>query len=116
MAANEGWQPQSEDHLRILELLGTKHGVVALTKVGLAGDELADLAELEVAEHVEGTFLEGSPVVRVDVVAGIGTTGPEGLVAALDGLLERAPAVAPTGAGPGCGWTGRSRSVAPARW
>ena len=32
VAATEGWKPQSEGHLRILELLGVGHGVVALTK------------------------------------------------------------------------------------
>jgi selenocysteine-specific elongation factor len=31
VAATEGWKPQSEEHLRILELLGVGHGVVALT-------------------------------------------------------------------------------------
>jgi translation initiation factor 2 gamma subunit (eIF-2gamma) len=40
VAATEGWKPQSEEHLRILELLGLRHGVVALTKVGLVDDRL----------------------------------------------------------------------------
>src|SRR5205807_2663226 len=39
VAATEGWKPQSEEHLRILELLGVAHGVVALTKVGLVDEE-----------------------------------------------------------------------------
>src|SRR2546423_804193 len=39
VAATEGWKPQSEEHLRILELLGTSHGLVALTKIGLVDDE-----------------------------------------------------------------------------
>ena len=38
VAATEGWKPQSEEHLRILELLGVRHGVVALTKVDLLDD------------------------------------------------------------------------------
>ena len=36
--ATEGWKPQSEEHLRILELLGTPAGVVALTKADLVDD------------------------------------------------------------------------------
>ena len=32
VAANEGWMPQSEEHLRILDVLGVRHGIVALTK------------------------------------------------------------------------------------
>ena len=31
VAATEGWKPQSEEHLRILSLLGVQHGVVAMT-------------------------------------------------------------------------------------
>ena len=39
VAATEGWKPQSEEHLRILSLLGIRHGIVALTKVGHVDDE-----------------------------------------------------------------------------
>ena len=42
--ANEGWKPQTEEHLRILDLLGVGNGVIALTKVGLADEELVELA------------------------------------------------------------------------
>ena len=60
VAATEGWKPQSEEHLRILELVGVRHGVVALTKVDVLDDpELVELAALEVADHVAGTFLAG---------------------------------------------------------
>ena len=66
VAATEGWKPQSEEHLRILELVGVRHGVVALTKVDLLDDpELVELAALEVADHLAGTFLAGAPVVPV---------------------------------------------------
>ena len=44
VAATEGWKPQSEEHLRILELLGVEHGLVALTKVGLVDEDHAELA------------------------------------------------------------------------
>src|SRR4051794_8739910 len=94
VAATEGWKPQSEEHLRILELLGLRHGVVALTKVGLADDDLVDLARLDVAEHVAGTFLEAAEVVAVDAPAGLGVAD---LVAALDRLTAQAPAAADLG-------------------
>ncbi len=90
VAATEGWKPQSEEHLRILELLGHQHGVVALTKVGLVDDELLELAQLDVEEHLEGSFLEGAPVVPVDSLDG---TGLDELRAVLDGFLtDIAPA------------------------
>jgi selenocysteine-specific elongation factor len=88
VAATEGWKPQSEEHLRILELLGTRAGVIALTKVaGLDADEV-ELAQLEVAERVAGTFLDHAEVVRVDAPAGVGL---HELAAALDRLLAETP-------------------------
>jgi len=88
VAATEGWKPQSEEHPRILELLGVRHGVVALTKVGPADDDLVDLAHLEVEERVAGTFLEGAPVVNTDAPTGVGL---DNLRAALDDLLAATP-------------------------
>jgi selenocysteine-specific elongation factor len=89
VAATEGWKPQSEEHLRILELLGIRHGIIALTKVDLVDDELRELAELDVAEHVEGTFLEGVPIVPVAATAGLGI---DDLRQALDELVTLTPA------------------------
>ncbi len=85
---NEGWKPQSEEHLRILELLGVEHGVIALTKIGLADAELVELATLEVAEQVAGTFLEEAPIVGVDSIDGLGL---EELKVALDQMIALAP-------------------------
>src|SRR5262249_27326338 len=56
VAATEGWKPQSEEHLRILEVLGVHHGIVALTKVDLLDPATVELAEFDVASHVSGTF------------------------------------------------------------
>ncbi|MEQ8843067.1 MAG: selenocysteine-specific translation elongation factor [Acidimicrobiales bacterium] len=88
VAATEGWKPQSEEHLRILSLLGITHGLVALTKVGLADDELRELAALEIEDRVAGTFLEGAPVVEVDALDGVGI---DALRVALDDLLDATP-------------------------
>lgn len=88
VAATEGWKPQSEEHLRILELLGVARGVVALTKVAsLEGEELA-LARLEVDDRLSGTFLEAAELVEVDVPAGHGI---EELRGALGRLLSSTP-------------------------
>ena len=91
VAANEGWMPQSEEHLRILELLGVSHGLIALTKVGLCDADIAELARLEVEERVEDTFLAGAPVVETDVVDDLGL---DDLRAELDELVDRTPAAA----------------------
>ncbi|MGH1504432.1 MAG: selenocysteine-specific translation elongation factor [Acidimicrobiales bacterium] len=70
--AAEGWKPQSEEHLRILDLLGLRRGVIALTKVDTVDDDLLELAELDVSEHVEGTFLDGAPIIGVSAHTGDG--------------------------------------------
>ncbi len=89
VAATEGWKPQSEEHLRILELLGIRHGIVALTKIDVAGDELTELASLDVEDHVAGTFLDGAPIVPVAAPSGLGL---DQLREQLDALVARAPA------------------------
>jgi selenocysteine-specific elongation factor len=89
VAATEGWKPQSEEHLRILELLGVRHGMVALTKIDLVDDEMAVLAELDVNDHVAGSFLEGATVVPVAAPTGHGLTE---LRTALDALVATTPA------------------------
>jgi len=94
VAATEGWKPQSEEHLRILQLLGIDHGIVALTKVGLVDGEWRQLAELEVQERVAGTFLAGAPIVAVDAVSGFGM--PD-LLGALDRVVAETPAAADGG-------------------
>ena len=90
VAATEGWKPQSEEHLRILELVGVHHGVIALTKIDVLDDaDLVELAVLEVAERVAGTFLAGAPIVPVAAPSGIGL---DRLGAELAGLARRTPA------------------------
>jgi len=92
--ANEGWKPQTEEHLRILELLGVGHGVIALTKIGVADEDLIELARLDIAERVEGTFLEDAPVIGVDSIEG---TGIDELRNALDEMLVVTPDAADRG-------------------
>src|SRR5262245_10380085 len=38
VAADDGWMPQTEEHLQILTYLGVTRAVVALTKIDLAQD------------------------------------------------------------------------------
>ena len=88
VAANEGWKPQSEEHLRILELVGVRRGVVVLTKVDVAGDDLVGLALAEVAEALTGSPLDRSEVVAVNATDGAGL---DELRWALDRLVTTAP-------------------------
>ena len=94
VAATEGWKPQSEEHLRILSLLGVRGGVVALTKAKLVDGDWRQLAELEVSEHVHGTFLEDAEIVSVDAPAGYNINA---LAEALDRLIAGTPVAADVG-------------------
>ncbi len=88
VAATEGWKPQSEEHLRILELLGISAGIVALTKVDLVDDDLRELAMMDVADHVAGTFLANAPVVAVSSTTGAGLDELRHELDALVGVAE----------------------------
>ena len=68
--------------------------MVALTKVGLVDEEVLELATLEVAERLEGTFLSAAETVCVDVPAGVGL---DALRSALDRLVAATPAAADRG-------------------
>jgi selenocysteine-specific elongation factor len=94
VAATEGWKPQSEEHLRILELLGLRRGIVVMTKVDLVDAEWLELAMLEVAEHLEGSFLDHAPVIAVSSTTG---TGLADVRSALDGLVATVDAGARLG-------------------
>ncbi|HKW68967.1 MAG TPA: selenocysteine-specific translation elongation factor [Candidatus Dormibacteraeota bacterium] len=85
VAADEGVMPQTREHLEILDLLDVRRGLVVMTKVDLADEEWVELVKTEVTSLLEGTSLEGAPVMAVSAATGAGV--PE-LVTALDSLLE----------------------------
>ncbi len=72
VAADEGWMPQTEEHVAVLDLLGVSLGVVALTKTDRVDADLLELATLEVAEQIAGTTLEAARLVPVSAVTGAG--------------------------------------------
>ena len=72
IAADEGVMPQTREHLSILTLLGTRAGVVALTKRDLVDDEWLALVTADVAEVLAGTPLEDAAIVPVSATTGEG--------------------------------------------
>jgi selenocysteine-specific elongation factor len=89
VALDEGVMPQTREHLAILRVLGVDRGVVALTKRDLVDDEWASLARADVSAALQGTPLAAAPMIEVSATAKTGLTE---LVAALDSVLEKAPA------------------------
>ena len=95
VAATEGWMPQSEEHLRILDLLGISHGLAVISKADLVDDDLLELARLEVEERLAAAAsFTPTEVLAVDSRSGRGL--PE-LRVALDAMLASAPLAADRG-------------------
>lgn len=72
VSAVEGVMPQTREHVRVLELLGVTHMVVALTMRDLADDETAELAELDLMDFLGDTVFANAPVVPVSSRTGAG--------------------------------------------
>lgn len=68
----EGVKPQTEEHLKILELLNTRRGVVALSKADKSDEDGVEIARWELQELLQGTFLEKAPIVPTSAHTGQG--------------------------------------------
>jgi len=88
VAATEGWMPQSEEHLRILELLGVGAGMVAITKADLVDRERLEIVQLEISERLASSSLRAAPIVPTDSVTGRGIADVR---TTLDALLAATP-------------------------
>jgi len=82
IACDDGVMPQTREHVAILELLGVRTAVVALTKRDLVDDEGAELARADAEELLGRTALAGAAIVETSVRSGAGL---DDLRAALDG-------------------------------
>jgi selenocysteine-specific elongation factor len=72
VAADDGIMPQSEEHLDILHLLGVSRGIFLITKADLAGPaRIAEVHE-EIEILADGTCLEGSPIIPISALSGVG--------------------------------------------
>jgi selenocysteine-specific elongation factor len=72
IAADEGISVQTREHFDILQLLRVKEGIIALTKSDLVDAERLEKLRGEVKAFVQGTFLEGAPVIPVSSITGSG--------------------------------------------
>jgi selenocysteine-specific elongation factor len=92
VAADDGWSAQTAEHVAVLDALGVRHALLAVTKSDLAepGAVLADAAA-----RLERTSMGRVPAVAVSARTGAGV--PD-LVAALEDLLAGLPAPDPDAA------------------
>jgi selenocysteine-specific elongation factor len=103
VAADAGWQPQSEEHLAAIDALGARHGLLVVTKADLADPQpVID----QVGDRLAGTTLAGIPTVAVSSTTGAGL---DELREALDALVASLPP--PDSAAPVRLWVDRSFTI-----
>ncbi len=84
IAADEGVMPQTREHLAILDLLAIPTGLIALTKIDLVRDpDWLELVQLDILDAVQGTILDGAPIIPVSARTG------EGLDRLVEAITER---------------------------
>jgi selenocysteine-specific elongation factor len=91
VAADEGWMPQSAEHLAAIDALGVRHGVLVVTRTDLADP---GPALRQAAGKIAATSLGALEAVAVSALTGCGL--PE-LTAALGRLAARLPQPDPRG-------------------
>ena len=86
VAADDGVMPQTREHLDILSFFQVEDGIVVISKADCVDSETLELAEMEVMELTEGTFLETKPIVPFSAISG---SGRAEVIAALDMAMAR---------------------------
>jgi selenocysteine-specific elongation factor len=94
VAADEGWMPQSAEHLAAIDALGVRAGILAVTRADLAD---AGPALREAAGRIADTSLGRDGEIEAVAVSSVTGQGIPDLVAALDRLVARLPAPDPDG-------------------
>jgi selenocysteine-specific elongation factor len=69
VAADDGWMPQTEEHLQILNYLRVQRGVVALTKSDLGG---IDVVTEQIREKLSDTLFARASIVPTSICTGEG--------------------------------------------
>jgi selenocysteine-specific elongation factor len=72
VAADDGWMPQSAEHLAILEFVGVKRGIVVITKSDQVDADWLELVRADVADKISKTFLHDAQIHSVDSISGNG--------------------------------------------
>jgi len=106
VAADQGWQAQSTEHLAAVEALGIRDGILVLTRCDLADRARRGEVEASASERLVAAGLD-VPVVHVSAVTG---EGLDELRAGLSDLTARLPR--PDATAPVRLWTDRAFSVA----
>ncbi|HEY7487443.1 MAG TPA: GTP-binding protein [Streptosporangiaceae bacterium] len=89
VAADEGWLPQTAEHLAAIEALGVRDGLLVVTRADRTDPKLA---MRQARAKIERTTLAGAECVAVSARTGAGI---DDVTAALDRLVRRLPQPSP---------------------
>lgn len=70
--AGEGWKPQTEEHLGILEVLGITHGVIALSKIDRVDDKARELRRLEIQQRISTSSIQWIDIIDTSTLTSEG--------------------------------------------
>jgi selenocysteine-specific elongation factor len=88
VAADEGWMPQSAEHLAVVSALGIEHGLLAVTKTDVADPAAVTAVTADAQARIARSSLGEVSAVSVSAVTGAGIST---LVSALDDLVGGLP-------------------------
>src|SRR5690606_38240107 len=71
VATDDGVMPQTREHLAIVELLGIRRALVALTKIDRVGARLVEVSQ-QIVELLADGPLAGAPIFPVSSITGAG--------------------------------------------
>lgn len=72
VAADEGFMPQTKEHLGILSLLDIPQGLIVVTKKDMVDEDWLEVVCEDIREEVKGTFLENAKMIPVSSYTGEG--------------------------------------------
>ncbi|MEP9395515.1 selenocysteine-specific translation elongation factor [Gordonia sp. VNK1] len=106
VAADQGWQAQSDDHRDAIAALGIDRGVIVITRSDLAAEDRITQTVTDTLTGLSSTGLATAPVVITSAATG---TGLDELRAELDIVLAESPSPSPTA--PVRFWVDRSFTI-----
>lgn len=72
VAADEGFMPQTREHLGILSLLNISEGIIVVTKKDMVDEDWLEIVSEDIRNEVKGTFLENAQMIPVSSYTGEG--------------------------------------------
>jgi selenocysteine-specific elongation factor len=87
--ANEGWMPQTQEHLDILDIMHVPSGVVVLTKCDKVSAEQIELVEADIGRRLDHSRMAWSGIVRTSATTGVGINA---LISHIENLVVAATA------------------------